>query len=66
MLPLTRETGLFLLLAITFVTIGRVPGAVQLRTREVELSIMAEGKRGRETKVRPAWIAGAPAAATKG
>jgi hypothetical protein len=57
MLPCTRETGMFLLLVITFVTIGRMPGAVQLRTREVELSILAEGKRGRETKVRPAWIA---------
>jgi hypothetical protein len=58
MLPCTRETGMFVLLAITFVTIGRMPGAVQLRTREVELSILAEGKRGREPKARPAWIAG--------
>jgi hypothetical protein len=46
------------LLAITFVTIGRMPGAVQLRTRDVEISIQAEGKRGRESKARPAWIAG--------
>jgi hypothetical protein len=60
MLPFTRETGLFLLLAITFVTLGRVPGAVQLRTREVELSIMAEGKRGREPKARPSWISDTP------
>ncbi len=56
MLPFPRETGLFLLLAITFVTLGRIPGAVQLRTREVELMILAEGKSGRETKVRAAWL----------
>jgi hypothetical protein len=56
MLPLRRETGLFLLVAIAFVTIGRAPGAVQLRTREVELFIQAQGKSSREMKARSAWI----------
>jgi hypothetical protein len=56
MFPLRRETGLFLLVAVAFVTVGRAPGAVQLRTREVEMYTLAKGKTAREMKTRSAWI----------
>jgi hypothetical protein len=55
MLPLTRSFGLLVMTAVTFVTVGRAPGAVQLRTREVETFILAEGKTGRDLKARLAW-----------
>lgn len=51
-----RHFGLLAVTAATFVTSGKAPGAVQLRTREVEAFIMAEGKTGRELKTRYAWI----------
>jgi hypothetical protein len=56
MLLLARHIGLLLVTAATFVASGKAPGAVQLRTREVETFIMAEGKTGRELKTRYAWI----------
>jgi hypothetical protein len=56
MLRSARHFGLFLVTAATFATSGKAPGAVQLRTREVETFIMAEGKTGREFKAKSAWI----------
>ncbi|HEV7873177.1 MAG TPA: hypothetical protein VGC68_00585 [Enterovirga sp.] len=56
MLRSARHLGLFLVTAATFATSGKAPGAVQLRTREVETFIMAEGKTGRDLKAKSAWI----------
>jgi hypothetical protein len=56
MLLSARHFGLLLVTAATFVTSGRAPGAVQLRTREVETFIMAERKTGRDLKTKSAWI----------
>ena len=56
MLSPARQFGLLLVTAATFVASGKAPGAVQLRTREVETFIAAEGKTGRELKTRYAWI----------
>ena len=38
-----------------FVVLGRAPGAVNLRTREIEFAIGAEGKSGRIKKPIVAW-----------
>jgi hypothetical protein len=43
------------------VVLGRAPGAVNLRTRDIETAIAAEGKPGRDLKSRYAWL-GSPAA----
>ena len=40
-----------------FVVLGRAPGAVNLRTREIEFSIEAEGKSGRTKRPVVAWRA---------
>ena len=37
------------------VVLGRAPGAVNLRTRDIETAIAAETKAGRELKSRFAW-----------
>jgi hypothetical protein len=34
---------------------GRAPGAINLRTRDIETVISADGKAGRELKSRYAW-----------
>ena len=36
--------------------LGRAPGAVNLRTRDIETAITADGKAGRELKSRYAWL----------
>ena len=56
MLPTSRDVALCAFVLITFVTLGRPPGAVQLRTRDVETEISASGKAGRELKMPSAWI----------
>ena len=38
------------------VVLGRAPGAVNLRTRDIETAIAADGKAGRELKSRYAWF----------
>ena len=51
----------FLLVVCTlsaFVVLGRAPGAVNLRTRDIETVISAEGKAGRDLKSRYAWFGG--------
>lgn len=55
-LPAPRNLALFAFVAVTFVTVGRPPGAVQLRTGEVETFISAIGKGARDLKYRSAWI----------
>lgn len=51
-----RPVALFLFVAVAFVTVGRAPGAVQLRLREIETLILAEGKSGRDLKTKLAWL----------
>ena len=56
MLVLSRRSALLLLCTITtFVTLGRAPGAINLRTREIEFAIGAEGKAGREKRLVAFW-----------
>ena len=43
------------------VVLGRAPGAVNLRTRDIETAIAAEGKPGRDLKSRYAWFGRGPA-----
>jgi ABC-type tungstate transport system substrate-binding protein len=38
------------------VVLGRAPGAVNLRTRDIETAIAGETKTGRELKSRFAWL----------
>ena len=38
------------------VVLGRAPGAINLRTRDIETAIAADGKAGRELKSRYAWF----------
>lgn len=52
----SRAFALFLFVSIAFVTVGRAPGAVQLRTREIEALIRSEGKAERDLKTRLAWF----------
>lgn len=51
-----RTSALFLFVSIAFVTVGRAPGAVQLRTREIEAMIRQEGKTERDLKAKLAWL----------
>jgi hypothetical protein len=52
---------LVLCTASTFVVLGRAPGAVNLRTRDIETVIAAEGRAGREIKSRYDWFGRAAA-----
>ena len=51
----SRTVLLCVCTASAFVVLGRAPGAVNLRTRDIETVIAAEGKAGREIKSRYAW-----------
>jgi hypothetical protein len=59
--PLHRTLILVVCTGATMVVLGRAPGAVNLRTRDIETAIAAEGKPGRDLKSRYAWL-GSPAA----
>ncbi len=54
--PLQRTFILVMCTAATMVVLGRAPGAVNLRTRDIETAIAAEGKPGRDLKSRYAWL----------
>ncbi|MBM0206174.1 hypothetical protein JNW90_26535 [Micromonospora sp. STR1s_5] len=51
----SRPILLMLCTASTFVVLGRAPGAVNLRTSDIETVISADGKAGREIKSRYVW-----------
>jgi hypothetical protein len=53
--PFQRTLILVLCTGATMVVLGRAPGAVNLRTRDIETTISAEGKPGRDLKSRYAW-----------
>lgn len=55
-LPLARSLVLFVCTLSSFAVLGRAPGAITLRTRDLEVEILAGGKAGREMKGRPAWL----------
>lgn len=57
-LPSGRILLLFLCTCSAYATLGRAPGAVNLRTREIESAIQAEGKPGRDKREIPAWLGG--------
>jgi hypothetical protein len=52
----SRPLLLVLCTASTFVVLGRAPGAVNLRTRDIETVIAAEGRAGREIKSSYVWF----------
>jgi hypothetical protein len=54
--PLTRTMILVLCTASTMLVLGRAPGAVNLRTRDIETTIAAEGRTARDAKARDAWL----------
>ena len=51
-LPLARTTLLFACTISTFLVLGRAPGAVNLRTRDIETEIAAERRSGRDQRLR--------------
>jgi hypothetical protein len=53
--PFRRTLILVICTGATMVVSGRAPGAVSLRTRDIETAIAAEGKPGRDLKSRYAW-----------
>jgi hypothetical protein len=59
LLPPLRSLLLFLFTACAFIVMGRAPGAVQLRTREIEAAIAAEGRAGRDRAFEHIWAGGA-------
>ncbi|NNM73335.1 hypothetical protein [Enterovirga aerilata] len=50
--PLQHTLILVLCTGATMVVLGRAPGAVNLRTRDIETAIAAEGKPGRDLRSR--------------
>ncbi|MDB5591718.1 hypothetical protein [Enterovirga sp.] len=60
-LSLPRTLLLFLCTAAAFVTLGRAPGAVSLKTRDIEAAIQGEGRSGRDKRSVATWQRG-PAA----
>lgn len=59
MSPLSlRSAILFSCTASTFLVLGRAPGAINLRLRDIETAITAEGKPGRDKKlvIRPVGL----------
>ena len=54
--PLQRTLILVICTGATMVVLGRAPGAVNLRTRDIETAIAAEGKPGRDLKSRYGWL----------
>lgn len=49
--PALRTLVLFGCTLSTFMVMGRAPGAINLRLRDIETVIAAEGKSGRDKKV---------------
>lgn len=56
LIALARPVLLVLCTAASFCVLGRAPGAVNLRTRDIEVAITAEGKPGRDLKSRYGWL----------
>ena len=56
LISLSRSALLFVCTVSTFMVLGRAPGAVNLRTRDIETEIAAERKGGRDLKPRYAWL----------
>jgi hypothetical protein len=54
--PFQRTLLLVVCTGATMVVLGRAPGAVNLRTRDIETVIAADGKAGRDLKSRYAWF----------
>ncbi len=55
-LPLLRPLLLVLCTAASFLVLGRAPGAVSLRTRDIETVLTADGKTGRDRGAGGAWL----------
>ena len=56
MLVLSVRSFLLLLCTTsTFLVLGRAPGAVNLRTRDIESAISIEGKSGRDKRTPVTW-----------
>lgn len=52
MCPLSLRTLILLSCTLSaFVVLGRAPGAVSLRLRDIEAAITAEGKSGRDKRI---------------
>lgn len=49
--PALRNVILFTCTVTAFMVLGRAPGAINLRLRDIETAISAEGKPGRDKKV---------------
>ena len=56
MLVLSPRSLLLLMCTLSaFTVLGRAPGAVNLRTRDLETTISTEGKTGREKRTPVTW-----------
>ncbi len=53
--PVWRSCLLFLCTVSAFVALGRAPGAVNLRLRDIETTLTAEGKSGRDKRAALPW-----------
>lgn len=51
MSPPLRNLILFTCTASAFAVLGRAPGAITLRLRDIETAITADGKPGRDKKI---------------
>ena len=54
--PIHRTIILVMCTGATMAVLGRAPGAVNLRTQDIETAISATGKPGRYLKARYAWL----------
>ncbi|WP_375461650.1 hypothetical protein [uncultured Enterovirga sp.] len=55
---LSRTLLLFFCTVSAFVTLGRAPGAVSLKTRDIETLIQGEGRSGRDKRALIIWQGG--------
>lgn len=53
--PLARSLILAVCTASSFMVLGRAPGAVNLRTTDVETEIAGTCKASRDARLRPDW-----------
>jgi hypothetical protein len=56
----SRNLILFACTASAFIVLGRAPGAISLRLRDIEAAISAEAKPGRDKKVAIRPTGGSP------
>lgn len=63
-MPVDLPRSLLLLLCTiaAFVTLGRAPGPVQLKTRDLEIAIAGETRSGRDRRAMVIWLGGSGAA----